>query len=199
MPGLLRYFLNSNSSSVQRDKRLQISGLFDSLPASISKESQRAVADYVVDCYARSENLSFSLKDKYIMSKKPHGYSSSFVNVTVFRYLCSQMYQVPKVSTLAYNRSRNHRSRVHLIDCNGSILVVFPSTSTSPDFDLSFELQHSLHPGREYLRVPLCIREWIKTFSTPKAQRDEVLRAIGRGEIEGVLNKYLNRPNIHYW
>jgi len=135
------------------------------------------------------------------MSKKPRGYSSHFVDATVFRYVCSQKYREPKVSTLLYGRTRNHRRRVHLVNCTGLILIVFPSTANLPEFDISFESQHSLHPGREYLGVPACIREWIKThpFSTPKAQREEVLRAIGRGEIEGVSNKYLNGPNIHYW
>jgi len=202
MPGSLPMVAYSNASSIQRDKRLCISGLFDSLPAGISKESQKAVADYVVDCYARSENLSFHLKDKYVMSKKPRGVASTFKNANVFRYNCSQQYREPRVSTLPYSRTRNRRGRVHLVHCKGSILVTFPSTSTeSLDFDIAFELQHSLHPGREYFGVPVAIREWIKAhpFSTPKAQRDELLRAIQRGEIEGVSEKYLSGPMIHYW
>ncbi len=201
MPGSLQSWLNSNSSSIQRDKRYLISNVFNSLPAGIIKESQRAVADHVVDCYARSENISFTFKDDYIMSKKPRGYSSHFVDATVFRYVCSQKYREPKVSTLPYSCTRNHRRCIHLVNCTGSILIIFPSTANLPEFDISFESQHSLHPGREYFEVPACIREWIKThpFSTPKVQREEVLRAIGRGEIEGVSNKYLNGPNIHYW
>ena len=100
------------------------------------------------------------------------------------------------VSTLPYSRTRNRRGRVHLVNCKGSILITFPSTSTSLDFDIAFELQHSLHPGREYFGVPVSIREWIKAhpFSTPKAQRDELLRSIQRGEIEGVSEKYLSGP-----
>jgi hypothetical protein len=201
MLGSLQIVAYSNTSSIQRDKRLYISGLFNSLPAGILKESERAVADYVVDCYARSENLSFHMKDKYVMSKKPRGVASTFANANVFRYNCSQQYRAPRVSTLPYSRTRNRRGRVHLVNCQGSILVTFPSTSTSLDFDIAFELQHSLHPGREYFGVPVSIREWIKAhpFSTPKAQRDELLRAIERGEIEGVSEKYLSGPMIHYW
>jgi hypothetical protein len=178
-----------------------ISGLLDSLPENISKENQRAVADYVVDCYARSESLAFTCKEDYKMSKKPRGYTSIFADATGFRYVCTQKYRAPKPSNLPYSRTRNRRGRVHLVDCNGSIIVAFPSTANSHDFDISFELLHDVHPGREYFGVPVQIREWIKAhpISSPIALKDEISRAIERGEIKGVSKKYLKGPNIHYW
>src|SRR5947199_124647 len=61
MPGSLQSWLNSNSSSIQRDKRYLISNVFNSLPAGIIKESLRAVADHVVDAYISLTVLARSL------------------------------------------------------------------------------------------------------------------------------------------
>jgi hypothetical protein len=77
----------------------------------------------------------------------------------------------------------------------------FPSSMTSPNFDTAIEVNHSYNERREQFGVPLKIRTWIKKnpCSTPKAQRENVLRAIAAGEIPGVSTKKLNGPNIHYW
>jgi hypothetical protein len=200
MPGSFQYELNTNASSIPRDKRIHISGLFDSLPASISKEDQRAVADYVVALYGQPEGLSFTCSESgYKLSKRPRGYSSIFADARGFRYVCTQKYRVRKASTLPYKRTRNRRPRVHLVDCKGSIIVAFPPNS--PEFDISFESLHDIHQGREQFGVPPAIRQWIKDhpISSPIALKEEILRAIKRGDIKGVSEQYLNGPNIHYW
>ena len=106
-----------------------------------------------------------------------------------------------KLSTLPYGRTRDRRCRVKLVNCDGSILVLFPLQTTSPNFEITIEVNHSHHQGREQLGVPLKIRQWIEKHprSTPQAQQEDVLCAIAAGEIQGVSNKHLNRPNIHYW
>jgi hypothetical protein len=88
---------------------------------------------------------------------------------------------------------------VHLVDCKGSIIVAFPPNS--PEFDISFESLHDIHQGREHFGVPPAIRQWIKDhpISSPIALKEEILRAIKRGDIKGVSEQYLNGPNIHYW
>src|SRR5579859_3293939 len=106
-----------------------------------------------------------------------------------------------KPSTFPYGRTRNWHCRVKLVDCEGSILVLFPSLMRSPNFEIAIEVNHSHHKGREQFGVPLKIHQWIAKHprSTPQAQREDILRAIAAGEILGVSSKHLNGPNIHYW
>ena len=55
--------------------------------------------------------------------------------------------------------------------------------------------------GGEYFGLPLVVREWI--LKNPQLnstiQREELQRAIARGELPKVPDVYLRPMNIHYW
>jgi len=63
------------------------------------------------------------------------------------------------------------------------------------------EFNHSFHPGREQYGVPVKVREWIKNNprATPFAQREDLYKAIEKGEIQEVKDRFLSVPHIHYW
>ena len=96
---------------------------------------------------------------------------------------------------------RNRHCRVKLVECKGSIHVLFCSQNRPPSFEIAIEVDHTHHEGREQFGVLLSIRQWIERHprSTPQAQREDVLCAIGAREIPGLMSKHLNGPNIHYW
>ena len=49
--------------------------------------------------------------------------------------------------------------------------------------------------------MPVKAREWIRDNprSTPLAQREDLFRAMEKGEIEGLRDKYLSAAHVHYW
>jgi hypothetical protein len=86
-------------------------------------------------------------------------------------------------------------------DCKGQITLIFPADSSNASFDFSVKINHDVHPGREYFGMPLVVREWI--LKNPRQnstiQREELQRAIDRGELPNIPKVYLRPMNIHYW
>lgn len=157
------------------------------------------VADYVVDRFSEAEGFQFPCKRVYTLSKRARGFPSMFADAVVFQFKCSQQRRPSRPSDLPHNKIRNRHARVAIFDCDGLITVTFPSLPVS--FDIAVEFKHNHHPGREQFGVPLKVRQWIKDHPsrTPAAQREELMAAINKGELEGVKDELLSPTLLYYW
>jgi hypothetical protein len=183
-------------------KQIQISDFYRHLPAEIVREDQKAVAQFVVDQFATAGGYQFSYHHQYSLNKKPRGRTCFLSNAKVFRFLCSQNKAHKEwVATQQYEKTRNRRKRIQIYDCNGSVLVTFPASNDVP-FDIVVENHHPpSHPGRDIFGIPMRVRKWIQQNprTTPQAQREELIRAIEKGELEQVDERHLRPVIVHYW
>jgi hypothetical protein len=193
----------STSRSFDAHHEILVSDFYRHLPEDIHKDNKNAIGQYVADQLSRSEAIQFSSNGKpYTFNKEtPRGRPSVFANAEKFRYTCSQKQRILKTSTLPYGKTRNRRARVELYNCNGTATVIFPAASSNAPFDFSVEIDHNSHPGREQFGLPLVVREWILQNPRPTSiiQREELMRAIERGELPNVQGVYLKPMQIHYW
>ncbi len=194
--------------SIKSGSYIAISDFYGHLPEDISKEDRKAAAQYVVDQFGESEGFQFQFHDSRSISSRARNLPSEFANAVQFRFRCSQRLRTPKPSTLPYCRTRNRRISKKRVECTGFISVFFPSLTSGvfniaeTAHDIAVEFKHSLHPGCEQYGVPLNVRKWIREnpCSTSSAQREELFRAIRKGEIEGVTElTYLGPTLLHYW
>jgi len=181
------------------------------LPEEISKENPKAVSQYVVEQFGQAEGFVFYCKSMYPLSKRAQGRPTEFADAKIHVYECSQKLRRSKPSQLPYGKTRNREGRIPLLPCTGTISAIFPSPERTVDFDIAVDSQHHLHQGRDYFGVPLKVREWIRDNSrnTPQATREELIRAIKKGEIPGVTDTYLSAirtrirqgydPNVTDW
>jgi hypothetical protein len=189
------------SRSLGCGKNLKINDFWRHVPEEISKENLKAVSQYVVEQFGQAEGFVFYFKSMYSLSKRAAGRPTEFADAQVYVHECSQKLRRSKPSQLPYGKTRNREGRIPLLPCSGTISVIFPSPERNVDFDIAVDFQHHLHQGRDYFGVPIKVREWIRdnARSTPQATRKELMRAIKKGEIPGVTDKYLSAPNVHYW
>ena len=178
-----------------------ITDLHSHLPPGVNKDDHKSLAQFVVDQFCEAEGFQFRLKSDYVLRKKAKGRPTVFAEAKAFVFACSQRLRQLKVSTAPYGRTRNRRARVGLYDCNGSISIIIPSPTSNPGFDFSVQINHNVHDGREYLGMPLIVRNWILKNPRPTSQiqREDLLRAIERGELPSVRGMYLRPMLIHYW
>lgn len=170
------------------------------LPPGFDKEN-KSLAQFIVDRFCEAEGFQFRHKHEYSLKKKARGRPTVFADAQVFVFACSQQFRELKSSTLPYGRTRNRRARVELFDCKGSISIIIPSPTSNAGFDLSVLINHDAHEGREYFGMPLVVQNWImqNPRSTSQLQREDLLRAINRGELPSVKGMYLRPMLIHYW
>lgn len=142
------------NSLIERGIRYEITGFLGSLPANIAPDDKEAMAEYVVSHYERPNGFSFHSHDTYMISKRAKGLPVRFVDAEVYRFHCSQRMRTIKPSTLPNGQTRNRCCRVKLVACRGSIHVLFPSPTRSPNFEIAIEVNHSHHEGREQFGVP---------------------------------------------
>jgi hypothetical protein len=184
-------------------KQIQISDFYRHLPAEVIREDQKAVAQFVVDQFATAGGYQFCYHHRYSLNKKPRGRTSFFSDAKVFRFVCSQNKPHKEwVATHQYGKTRNRRKRIQIYDCNGFVLVTFPTSNDGVPFDIVVENNHpSSHPGRDIFGVPLRVRKWIQQNprTTPQAQREELIRAIEKRELEQVHERHLRPVIVHYW
>ena len=133
------------------------------------------------------------------MSKKARGRIALFAHANAYRFCCSQRPRPEHKSALPYGKTRNRRRRVQTQNCTGMLTITFPSSPGS--FDFALDNEHPFHPGRPHFGVPKHIGKWIfdNPRSTPQAQREDLLKAIERGEIPGATEKFLKPTLIHYY
>ena len=197
-----RIQLTTTSRSLEAHKEVLISDFYRFLPEEITKENQQAISQFIVSQLSQPEGLHFSPHTtKAYSSDVPKSRPKVFANANVFRYTCSQRQRILKPSNLPYGRTRNRRARIELFNCTGTIILILPAASSNAPFDFSFAFNHDVHPGREHLGLPLKVREWIKQNPRPTSiiQREELMRAISRGELPSVQGQYLRPMHIHYW
>jgi hypothetical protein len=159
------------------------------------------VAHYIVDYLAHRAGYQFTLERKRTLTKRARGRLTCFANANHYRFVCSQRNRVKLISTDKYGRTRNRDSLIKTCDCTGTISVTFPSKLIPCDFDFALEHEHPFHPGRPYFGVPKHIRKWIydNPRSTPRRLREDLLKAIQKGEIRGAAHRFLTTALIHYW
>ena len=184
------------------NKQIQISDLYRHLPAEVSRENQKDVAQFVVEQFATVGGYQFYFHHNYMLSKKACGRTTLFANASALRFRCSQNKSHNEwVSTQQYGKTRNRQKRIQIYDCDGEILVYFPAMKEAP-FDIVVENKHPpSHPGRDLFGVPLRVRQWIQRNprTTPQVQREDLIRAIERGELAPVQERHLRPVIIHYW
>jgi len=117
------------------------------------------VGAFIVNQFSQAEGLYFGFAKSDNLAAEPYGRPSVFARAEVLRYKCSQARRILKVSKLPYGRTRNRRARTALFDCKGQITVIFPADSSNASFDFSVEINHDVHPGREYFGLPLVVQE----------------------------------------
>ena len=171
------------------------------LPPGLDKENNKSFMQFIVDRFCEAEGFQFNLKNEYSLRKKAKGQPTVYADAKVFVFTCSQRLRQLKPSTVSYGRSRNRRRRIELFDCNGTISIIIPSLMSNAGFDFSVEVNHHVHEGREYLGMPLNVRNWILRNSRPTSslQREDLLRAIERRELPSMRGMYLRPMLIHYW
>jgi hypothetical protein len=187
--------------SLEHGKEWLITDLHRHLPDSFETENHKSLAQFVVDQICEAEGFQFRLKSEYTLNKRARGRPTVFADAKVFVFACSQRLRQFKISTVPYGRTRNRRARVELYDCNGSISIIIPASTSNPGFDFSVQVNHDVHEGREYLGMPLVVQRWILQNPRPTShlQREDLLRAIDRGELPSVRGMYLRPMLIHYW
>jgi mRNA-degrading endonuclease toxin of MazEF toxin-antitoxin module len=198
---ICRIKLSSTSRSFEAHHEVLISDFYRHLPEDIPKDNKQAIGRYVADELSRAEGLQFSFNRQYTFGgETPKGRPSVFTHALSLRYTCSQRQRILKPSTLPYGRTRNRRARIELYNCNGTATVIFPAASSKASFDFAVQIDHNVHPGREHLSLPLKIREWIRRNPRPTStiQREELMRAIARGELPNIQDVYLKPMHIHY-
>ena len=132
-------------------KQIQISDFYRHLPAEVVREDQKAVAQFVVDQFATAGGYRFCYHHQYSLNKKPRGRTSFFSDAKVFRFVCSQNKAHKEwVATQQYGKTRNRRKGIQIYDCNGFVLVTFPTSNDGVSFDIVVENNHPpSHPGRD--------------------------------------------------
>ena len=92
-------------------------------------------------------------------------------------------------------------------DCHGTINIYFPPkprrtfNHRNEPVDVMITVRHDPHLGRGESGVPAAIRNWIKANprSNSTLQRDDLLTAISRGEIEGIHRDfYISTAKVYY-
>jgi hypothetical protein len=190
------------SRSFETGKPYLIKELFQHLPADIRSEDQRSVAEHVVDSMEEAVGFEFAWHDTRSISQKARGLPLILANSTQIRFRCSQRRRcgTKYTSQHQYSRTRNTRGPRQRFDCGGEIAVYFPTVGQR--FDIALEFRHQEHPGRRQFGVPPKVRRWIRENprSSPLQQREDLDRALQKGEIEGVDPKiFLTSAQIHYW
>jgi hypothetical protein len=199
-----KLFFKVNFRSINVDESIQISDLYRHLPTDLTRNDKKAVARYVIEQFAFTDRYQFTYNNQYVLpvAEKIRGRSSFYANAVVFRFCCSQNQANRKwISTAEYDKTRNRRKRIQIYDCIGYYLVIFPTVPEAP-FDIVVENKHpQSHPGRDIFGVPSRVRRWIKENprTTPQAQRDDLLRAISKGELPPVPERSLRPMILHYW
>ena len=180
-------------------KGFHVADFYRHLPPDVPNEEQKSLAEYIADCLGALGEYLFVFKDSYVLRKQARGRTTTFANARVYRFTCSQRPPRQYTSTLPYGRTRNRRHKVQCQPCTGILTITFPSNPCS--FDFALQNDHPCHPGRPYFGVPKYIRTWIfdNPRSTPQVQREDLLKAIERGEISGATEKFLKPSLIHYW
>jgi hypothetical protein len=109
----------------------------------------------------------------------------------------------------SFSQTRNRQS-CPKFQCYGSLRVLFPPEGqdafvfpNNPSADIAIHMTHIEHLGRTTKNgVPIPVREWIRNNPRPSSQiqRDDLLRAIARDELPGVVKDYWMSPaHVHYW
>src|SRR5438046_4624355 len=115
------------NSLIERGIRYEITGFLGSLPANIAPDDKEAMAKYIVTHYEGPNGFSFHSHNTYTISKRAKGLPVRFVDAEVYQFLCSQRMRETKQSTMPSGRTRKRHCRVKLVNCDGSIHVLFPS------------------------------------------------------------------------
>lgn len=193
-------YFDANLRTIQSGNHIRIKDFYDRLPPEISRDDAKSVAQYVADRFAEIQDLRFSYRSHYTLSKRARGHLSSYANAEVYHFTCSQRECDPKPSLLPYGKTRNRRRRIQTMACQGKIQVtIFPDDI---EFDIAVDFDHShIHQGREHYGVPRSVRQWIhdNPRNSPHEQRRELMAAISRGEIVVPKKKYLSTTNVFYW
>ena len=165
------------------------------------RDNFRAMSQIVVDKISEFYGVEFGVRNEFYLTQA-RGLPNGLAKGTKIRYECRQQVRYFPASLKHYSITRIRRRKLIRYSCGGQISVYFLNRQTDAAFDFAIDYEHALHPGASHFGVPKVVRDWIRDNPrpTPLAQREDLLAAIEKGEIAGVIaDRYLSPSHISYW
>lgn len=203
--------INESRQSALTDQTLIVYNFLRSLPASIKKDDQKAVAQYLVEQIIAPDGYVFSFhRSRQLHQYKVRGMPSYLGDSTVYTFGCTQRKRHWVNSDNIPLDKRRNRRKLERLDCSGTMNVYFPRnplllpplSNESADIpDLAFRYCHKPHTGRPTYGVPVIIRTWIQqnlgrtSYETWK----RLMTAVENKEFPGLENTRYSQRHVSYW